>query len=137
MFYILIYCEKYFKQYGKEKAEEMVLKYKDMFGDNFYLEMMLLDFEYQRGYDQFLVEMHLKHGIPMIMSNDVHYAYEEDSKYQTIMMLVNTKRTLAEIEKLKSENADVFDFNISDDDIMFLDSFNENYRIAWDPSNIE
>jgi len=97
------------KLYGKEKAEEMVLKYKDMFGDNFYLEMMLLDFEYQRGYDQFLVEMHLKHGIPMIMSNDVHYAYEEDSKYQTIMMLVNTKRTLAEIEKLKSENADVFE----------------------------
>lgn len=35
------------------------------------------------------------------------------------------------------ENADVFDFNISDDDMMFLDSFNENYRIAWDPSNIE
>ena len=97
------------KLYGKEKAEEMVLKYKDMFGDNFYLEMMLLDFEYQRGYDQFLVEMHLKHGIPMIMSNDVHYAYEEDSKYQTIMMLVNTKRTLAEIEKLKAENADVFE----------------------------
>jgi len=95
--------------HGKEIAESTVLKYKDMFGDNFYLEMMLLDFEYQREYDQFLVEMHIKHQIPMIITNDVHYAYQEDSKYQTLMMLVNTKRTLAEIEKLKAENADVFE----------------------------
>jgi DNA polymerase-3 subunit alpha len=71
--------------------------------------MMLLDFEYQREYDQFLIEMHIKHQIPMIITNDVHYAYQEDSKYQTLMMLVNTKRTLAEIEKLKAENADVFE----------------------------
>ncbi|HEX6440454.1 MAG TPA: aldo/keto reductase [Candidatus Binatia bacterium] len=32
------------------------------------------------------------------------------------------------------ENADVFDFQISDDDMRLLDSFNENLRTCWDPS---
>jgi diketogulonate reductase-like aldo/keto reductase len=33
------------------------------------------------------------------------------------------------------ENADVFDFEISRDDMRLLDSFNENLRTCWDPSN--
>ncbi|MCX6145884.1 MAG: aldo/keto reductase, partial [Candidatus Kapabacteria bacterium] len=35
------------------------------------------------------------------------------------------------------ENADVFDFEINENDMMILDSFNENYRVAWDPTTIE
>ncbi|MGE5352849.1 MAG: aldo/keto reductase, partial [Acidobacteriota bacterium] len=34
------------------------------------------------------------------------------------------------------ENADVFDFEISGDDMQILDSLDENYRVAWDPSRI-
>ena len=33
------------------------------------------------------------------------------------------------------ENADVFDFEISPEDMQLLDSFNENLRTCWDPSN--
>ena len=33
------------------------------------------------------------------------------------------------------ENADVFDFEISPDDVQLLDSFNENLRTCWDPTN--
>ncbi len=33
------------------------------------------------------------------------------------------------------ENADVFDFEISRDDMGLLDNFNENLRTCWDPSN--
>lgn len=35
------------------------------------------------------------------------------------------------------ENADIFDFEISDADMEKLNSLNEEYRIAWDPSNID
>jgi len=34
------------------------------------------------------------------------------------------------------ENADVFDFKISPDDIRLLDSFNQDLRTSWDPSTI-
>jgi diketogulonate reductase-like aldo/keto reductase len=33
------------------------------------------------------------------------------------------------------ENADVFDFEISPQDMQLLDSFNENLRTCWDPTN--
>ncbi|MBI5325455.1 MAG: aldo/keto reductase [Ignavibacteriae bacterium] len=39
-------------------------------------------------------------------------------------------------ERLK-ENADVFDFEISAEDMEYMKSFDENFRIAWDPSGIE
>jgi diketogulonate reductase-like aldo/keto reductase len=37
-------------------------------------------------------------------------------------------------ERIK-ENADVFDFDISDKDMQLLDSFDEDLRTSWDPSN--
>jgi diketogulonate reductase-like aldo/keto reductase len=33
------------------------------------------------------------------------------------------------------ENSQVFDFEISDDDMMSLDSLNEDLRLNWDPTN--
>jgi diketogulonate reductase-like aldo/keto reductase len=33
------------------------------------------------------------------------------------------------------ENADVFDFEISSEDMRLLDSFNEDLRTCWDPTN--
>ncbi|MCA2004775.1 MAG: aldo/keto reductase [Ignavibacterium sp.] len=35
------------------------------------------------------------------------------------------------------ENADVFDFSLNDDDMKQLNSLNENFRVSWDPSEIE
>jgi len=33
------------------------------------------------------------------------------------------------------DNAEVFDFEITPEDIRLLDSFNENLRTCWDPTN--
>ena len=35
------------------------------------------------------------------------------------------------------DNASVFDFIISPEDMRVLDSFNEDFRIGWDPSTVE
>jgi len=34
------------------------------------------------------------------------------------------------------ENSEVFDFNISEEDMKYLDSLNENFRCTWDPTNV-
>lgn len=39
-------------------------------------------------------------------------------------------------ERIK-ENADVFDFEISSDDMKRIDRLDEDYRVAWDPSKID
>ena len=35
------------------------------------------------------------------------------------------------------ENADVFDFEISEEDMERMNSLNEEFRIAWDPTNVD
>ena len=39
-------------------------------------------------------------------------------------------------ERMK-ENADIFDFKISDEDMSRLDSLNEDYHTTWNPEEIE
>jgi diketogulonate reductase-like aldo/keto reductase len=34
------------------------------------------------------------------------------------------------------ENADIFDFEISEKDMVVLDTLNENFRVSWDPTGI-
>lgn len=40
-------------------------------------------------------------------------------------------------KKRIKENADVFDFKLNEDDMKQLNSLNENYRVSWNPSEIE
>jgi intein/homing endonuclease len=54
---------------------------------------------------------HEKYGLPVILSCDCHYAQREDSKMQRLMLMVQTRRTLQEIQdKLdREETADLFE----------------------------
>ena len=101
-----------FDKGGDEAGFEMVERYVEMFGrDNFFLELMLLDFNKQKPYDAFLIRAHERYGIPLTLANDCHYCQREDSKMQRLMLMVQTRRTLQEIqEKMdREETADLFE----------------------------
>ena len=97
---------------GDEAGFAMVEKYVGMFGrDNFFLEIMLLDFSKQKPYNQFIIRAHERYGLPVILSQDVHYAQREDSRMQRLMLMVQTRKTIQEIqEKMdREETADLFE----------------------------
>lgn len=89
---------------GEEAAEETLKVYMEMFRGQFYLEIMMLDFPKQKPYDKFIIKMKEKYSLPIILSQDVHYCKQEDSHYQRLMLMVQTKRTLPELEKAMKEN---------------------------------
>ena len=86
-------------QYGRDAAFDVVERYLAMFGENFYLELLLLDFQKQKSYDAFLIEAHDRYHIPLIVTCDSHYCKQEDAKYQQYMLMIRTKRTIADIQE--------------------------------------
>lgn len=102
-----------FETQGWDAAEDMVCRYMAMFGENFRLEIMMLDFHKQKPYDKFIIAMHMKYHIPMILTQDVHYAEPEDSKMQQKMLMMQTGRTIQELEKVVAEGGDAFELQDS------------------------
>lgn len=115
---------------GDGPGFEMIEKYMAMFGEHFYLELMMLDWKDQKPYDAFLIRAHDKYHIPLILTQDCHYCKKEHSHNQRLMLMQQNKRTLAEIEALKNsdEGADLFELQDSN---LWLKSEDE-LNVKWE-----
>ena len=69
-----------------EGAEDWIIKMKEYFKDNFYLEVQNHNVESQKEYNKRLLEYSKKYNIPIIHVNDSHYIYEKDSKYRNLFL---------------------------------------------------
>jgi DNA polymerase-3 subunit alpha len=120
-----------FDRKGPDAAEDMLCKYMAQFGDHFYLEIMLLDFKKQKPYDAWLVKMHDKYHIPIIVTQDCHYCKKEDSKYQRLTLMTRTKNTVQDIEAAlaKGDAQETF-FELQDQNLWMKseDELNEKWE---------
>lgn len=115
---------------GDDAGFDMVEQYLAMFGDNFYLELMMLDFKLQKPYDAFLIRAHDRYNIPMILSQDCHFCFSRQSLYQRLTLMVKNKRTVQEIEALIAEQGEENLFELQDTNL-FMKSERELDQ-KWD-----
>ena len=88
------------------EAEEAVLWFKNIFGDDYYLEMQRHEtfkenankdtYPEQVKVNGFLVEMSKKHGIKLVCTNDVHFTREEDAEAHDRMICMSTNKKFQE-----------------------------------------
>ncbi len=78
------------------EAEAAALEFKDIFGDDFYLEVQShgLDDERKAAYGIKLISEKL--GIPMVATNDVHYLERADADTQATLMCIQTNNLVSE-----------------------------------------
>lgn len=114
---------------GAEAAEETLKVYMEMFRGQFYLEIMMLDFVKQKPYDKFIIKMKEKYGLPIILTQDCHYCKQEDSHYQRLMLMVQTKRTLPELAKAMKENEFQDFFELQDQNLWMKTE--EELNLFW------
>lgn len=86
---------------GYELAKEAALEYKDIFGDDFYIEIMRHGIDKQLFIDDLLIKLSLETGIKLIATNDTHYTEQEDSEAQDTAMCVATGKTINDNNRLK------------------------------------
>ena len=71
---------------NEEGAEKRIVKMKDYFGDNFYLEVQNHNVEIQKTYNKRILKYADKYNIQIIHANDSHYIYPSDSKYRDLFL---------------------------------------------------
>lgn len=72
-----------------EVGEEWLLKFKDIFGDRLFAEIQPLNLEKQQVYNSKVVELARKHGVPLVVTTDAHYARKEDEKYHQAWTMIH------------------------------------------------
>lgn len=122
---------------AEENGFAMIERYVKMFGkDHYFLEMMLLDFKKQSAYDAFIVKASQKYGLRLILTNDCHYCKQEDSQFQRLMLMVQTGRTIQDIEKAMAEDAMKDFFELQDANLWMKSEEELNEKWLKDYSNV-
>ncbi|WP_461830061.1 DNA polymerase III subunit alpha [Aquifex sp.] len=80
-----------------KKAEEWVKKFKDIFGDDLYIELQSNSLPEQEVANRNLIEIAKKYDVKLIATQDAHYLNPEDRYAHTVLMALQMKKTIHEI----------------------------------------
>lgn len=92
-------------------AEQSIMEFKEIFGDDFYLELMLhksgeprIDedvYENQLKVNKAIVELSAKTGTKCIATNDVHFVLAEEAQAHDRLICLNTGKDLDDINRMR------------------------------------
>jgi DNA polymerase-3 subunit alpha len=93
------------------EANESIIWFKNLFGDDFYLEMQRHEtyaanadgttFPKQQEVNKALMELGQKHGVKLIASNDVHFVNAEDAEAHDRLICLSTGKDLDDPSRMK------------------------------------
>ena len=92
-----------------ESAKKSALKLQDIFGKgNFYLELQDHGIVEQRNVNQSLLRISEETGIDLVVTNDVHYTYEEDAGAHDILLCIQTQKKVSDEDRMRYEGGQYF-----------------------------
>ena len=86
---------------GYERAKEVALEYKEIFGDDFYLEIMRHGIGDQKRIDDDILRIAKETGIKVIATNDTHYTFKERADAHEVFMCIAMNKTLDDPNRLR------------------------------------
>ena len=84
-----------------DQAERVAREFRDIFGDDFYLEIQDQGFEKEKQIIPYQMELSKKLGIPLVATNDAHYLNHEDSDLHDTLLCIGTKTTKAKEKRMR------------------------------------
>jgi len=86
---------------NRAQAGEYLARLRDSFKDRFYLELMYHGLRFQEVLNEELLEMSRLYEVPWIPTNDAHFLSREDHYEHSLMMCLQLKKTLPELDEAK------------------------------------
>ncbi len=90
------------------KAERAAKEFKEIFGDNFYLEVIRVGVREEEKVIGGLVSLRDKLGLKLCATGDCHYLMREDKLAHEVMLCIQTGKKLAEKKRLSFESEEVY-----------------------------
>ena len=92
----------------EEKAEEIALWYKEIFGEDYYIEIQNNGIKEQVLINQKLVQLARKLDIPLVATNDAHYLKKEDAYNHEILLCIQTGKRMSDEDRMKFETDELY-----------------------------
>ncbi|MCB4765579.1 MAG: DNA polymerase III subunit alpha [Sulfurovum sp.] len=86
---------------GYEEAKQVALRYKEVFGDDFYLEIMRHGIEDQHSIDKQIIQLSQETGIKIVATNDTHYTNPEDADAHEAFMCIAMNKLYDDPNRLR------------------------------------
>lgn len=92
-----------------DRAKETALWYQNLFGkDNYYIELQDHGLKEDDAVLPQLIKLSRETGIPMAATNDCHYLTREDSKMQSILLCIQTGKTIADADRMEFQTDEFY-----------------------------
>ena len=92
-----------------ERAKQAALYYRDLFGEgNYYIELQDHGLEEDQVVLPQLIRLARETGIPMVATNDAHYITKEDAKMQSILLCIQTGKTIADADRMEFQTDEFY-----------------------------
>ncbi|MHC4339908.1 MAG: DNA polymerase III subunit alpha, partial [Planctomycetota bacterium] len=91
-----------------DKARETAGFYRDVFGEDYYLEVHRHGIEEQETCLDACVQIGRELGRPLVATNDFHYENREDADAQEVLVCIHTGKTLQDANRMKMSSRELF-----------------------------
>ncbi len=89
-------------------AKETALYYKNIFGEDFYLEIQDHGILEQKQTNPNIIRISKETGIPLVVTNDSHYIEKSDSETHSILLCIQTNHTINDEDKMEFQTNEFY-----------------------------
>ncbi len=91
-----------------DEAEKAAMWFKNVFGEDYYLEIQNNGINEQVLVNQKLVELSHKLDIPLVATNDSHYLKKEDAYNHEILLCIQTGKKITDDDRMRFETDELY-----------------------------
>ncbi len=84
-----------------EEAKRIALWHKNLFGEDYYLEVQPNGLPEQVKANQKLIELSRSLDIPLVATNDAHYLKKEDAYNQEVLLCIQTGKKMSDTDRMR------------------------------------
>ncbi len=91
-----------------EEAKKAALWFKNLFGEDYYLEIQNNGVKEQVLVNQKLIELSKELNIPLVATNDAHYSRREDAYNHEVLLCIQTGKKMSDEDRMRFDTDELY-----------------------------